>query len=203
MEKLFRSAVAIGLVSLASLAFTQSLPLVRFGVKGGIQQRELDFSSVFSTRPLGVHGGLYLRIAPPVGVGGQLELLYSEKNMPVQDGNEEGNIRLSYMEIPLFAVMRLGPIDLHFGGYGSKLLSTDLGGLAEQVGEEGVQLSADDLKESDYGLLGGAAANMGRWQVGARYTYGLVSVDEGGAFDMTNGENNRQAQFFLGYALIK
>ena len=183
MDKLFRTALIIGLLSLATLSFAQSLPFIRFGVKGGIQQRDLDFGSALSTRPMGVQGGFYLRIAPPLGTGGQLEVLYSEKNVPVQNGGEPGNIRLNYVEVPLFAVFPLGPIDLQLGGYGSKLLSTDLGGLAQQVSDQGVQLSAEDLRQSDYGLLGGAAINLGRWQAGARYTYGLVSVDEGGGLD--------------------
>lgn len=203
MDKLFRISLTIGLLTLVALASAQSLPLVRFGVKGGIQQRELDFSNAFSTQPIGIHGGLYLRIAPPVAMGGQLEVLYTQKNTLVQNGDEVANVKLSYLEVPLFVVFPLGPLDLQFGGYGSKLLSTDLGGLAQQVTDEGVQLSADDLRDSDYGLLGGVALNLGRWQGGVRYTYGLCAVDESGDFDMVNGENNRAAQFYLGYALIK
>lgn len=203
MDRLFRTSLIIALLSLAAMASAQSLPFVRFGVKGGIQQRELDFGNAFSTQPIGIHGGLYLRIAPPVGVGGQLEVLYTQKNTPVQNGDEETNVRLNYVEVPLFAVFPLGPLDIQLGAYGSKLLSTDLGGLAQQVTDEGVQLSGDDLRDSDYGLLGGLTLNLGRWQGGVRYTYGLCSVDESGDFDMVNGENNRAAQFYLGYALIK
>ena len=202
MDKLFRPALLIALLSLTALVSAQSLPLVRFGIKGGIQQRELDFGSAFSKQPIGVHGGLYLRIAPPVGMGGQLEVLYTEKNTPVENGDEVSNVKLNYLEVPLFVVFPLGPLDLQIGGYGSKLLSTDLGGLAQEV-SEGVELGMDDLRESDYGLLGGAALNLGRWQAGVRYTYGLCSVDESGDFTMVNGENNRAAQFYLGYALIK
>lgn len=203
MDKYFRFPLIIALLSLTALASAQSVPFVRFGVKGGMQQRELDFGAAFSTKPIGVHGGLYLRIAPPAGMGGQLEVLYTEKSTPVQNGDEVTNVRLNYAEVPLFVVFPLGPLDIQFGAYGSKLLSTDLGGLAQQVTDEGVQLSADDLRDSDYGLLGGLALNLGRWQGGVRYTYGLCSVDEGGAFNMMNGENNRAAQFYLGYALIK
>ena len=124
MDKLFRTALVIALLSLSMLSFAQSLPFVRFGVKGGIQQRTLDFGSAFSTQPIGVHGGLYLRIAPPVGMGGQLEVLYTEKNTPVENGDEVANVRLNYLEVPLFAVFPFGPLDLQFGGYGYKLLST-------------------------------------------------------------------------------
>lgn len=77
----------------------------------------MDFGSAFSTQPIGVHGGLYLRIAPPVGMGGQLEVLYTEKNTPVQNGEEVANVRLNYLEVPLFAVFPFGPLDLQFGGY--------------------------------------------------------------------------------------
>ena len=52
-------------------------------------------------------------------------------------------------------------------------------------------------------MLGGAALNLGRWQAGIRYTFGLCSVDDSGDFSMTDGDNNRAAQFYLGYALIK
>ena len=203
MEKLLRSALILAFVSLAALTFDQSLPLVRFGIKGGIQQRSLDPGDAFRTEPMGVHGGLYLRIAPPVLMGGQLEVLYTEKNTPVQNGDEVTNVRLNYVEVPLFAVFPFGPLDIQFGGYGSKLLSTDLGGLAEQVSDGGVQLSSDHFRETDYGLLGGAALNLGRLQAGIRYTYGVLSVDESGGFDMVDGGNNRAAQFYLGYALIK
>lgn len=203
MEKLLRPALLTGLLGLVTLSFAQSLPFVRFGVKGGIQQRNLDLGSAFRTQPMGIHGGLYLRIAPPVGIGGQLEVLYTEKNTPVQNGNEVTNVHLNYVEVPLFAVFPLGPLDLQFGGYASKLLSTDLKGLAEQVGQEGVQLGAGDLNDTDYGLLAGAALNLGRWQAGVRYTYGLCSVDNSGSFDLVDGDNNRAAQFYLGYALIK
>ncbi len=202
MNKLFRISLIVALLSLTALVSAQSLPLVRFGVKGGIQQRELDFGSAFSTKPIGFHGGLFLRIAPPAGMGGQIEVLYTQKNTPVQNGDEVTNVRLNYIEVPLFAVMRVGPIDLHLGGYASKLLSSDLGGLAQDVAD-GAQLSTDDLNDTDYGLLGGVAANLGRWQAGVRYTYGLCSVDASGDFSLSNGDNNRQAQFFLGYALIK
>ncbi len=203
MEKLLRTALLVALAGLSALAFSQSLPLVRFGVKGGIQQRTLDLGTAFTTEPMGIHGGLYLRIAPPVTMGGQVEVLYTEKNTPVENGDEVANVRLSYVEVPLFAVFPFGPLDLQFGGYGSKLLSTDLGGLAQQVTDDGVQLSAEAFKESDYGLLGGIALNLGRWQAGIRYTYGIGSVDDSGDLHMVDGENNRAAQFSVGYALIK
>jgi hypothetical protein len=202
MDKLFRIALIIGLLSLSALTFAQSLPLVRFGVKGGIQQRELNFGSAFKTQPIGFHAGVYLRIAPPAGFGGQIEALYTQKVTPVGSGDDITNVRLNYVEVPVFAVMPLGPVDLQLGGYASKLLSSDLSGLLQDVSEGG-QLGSDDLNGNDYGLLGGVAANIGRWQLGVRYTYGLCSVDESGDFSLANGDNNRQAQFYLGYALIK
>ena len=37
----------------------------------------------------------------------------------------------------------------------------------------------------------------------ARFRSARSAVDESGDFSLANGDNNRQAQFFLGYALIK
>jgi hypothetical protein len=167
----------------------------RFGIKGGVSWSNLrgegedasdkDLRTAF-------HGGVFGRLAPNDHLGVQAELLYSPKGTKVSyDGiiDQEVTFKLSYLEVPVFAVIGVGNvIEVHAGVYAAYLLSSKVRSEGD-LGSDEDELDRDNFQGADYGLLIGAGANMGHAQLGVRYVHGMA--------DLAASDD---AEFLLGHA---
>lgn len=132
----------------------------------------------------------------------QPELLFSTKGSKIEYG---GNLfdqtikyNLSYLDIPILAVFKLGEsAEIHIGPYVGYLLGASItheGDLGNAVDE----IDRDHLKPFDYGLAGGFGLNFGNVQVGARYNYGLAKLADSDEAEVLIGDSkNSVAQLYL------
>ena len=149
-------------------------------------------------RTLGAHGGLFARVKPPLLPGLQGEALISSMGTPFNINEQRIQLRGTTLQVPLFLVLALGPVELHGGGYYDRLLSSGLD--ATIITADGVQqLGRDDLSDSGYGLLAGAGLHLGRFYATARYNHGLDPIGRGVLSDVRTA----QLQFGIGWGFVK
>jgi hypothetical protein len=177
----------------------------RAGIKGGLNASNLYVDNVNDENArLGFNVGLFGELISTEAFGLQAELLYTtkgSKNVYDDPFDQEIKYNLNYLELPLFAVFKIGAVDLHVGGYGSYLLDANVrydGDLADGTDE----IDKDNLKSWDYGLLAGVGVNFGAMQIGARYNYGLAKIaDSNGARKLLGDSKNSCAQLFVAFNL--
>lgn len=166
------------------------------GVKAGINFASLtpeeDERPDISRRP-GPVGGLWVSTPLTDSVSLQVEGLFSEKGVKFdfrELGFGESDVRLRYLEVPVLARG-------DFGASGAPTRLFVLGGVApafelaarvkaEFEGEEQTQDVGDDIKPFDLGLVGGIGVTFGRALIEARYTHGLLHINED-----DNGDEDR------------
>ncbi len=179
----------------------------RAGIKGGLNASNLYIDNVTDENArIGFNVGLFGQPISSDAFALQTELLYSTKGSVAQytSGflNQEVKYNLNYIDLPVFAVFKLGDTgEIHLGGYASYLLNANIsykGDLANGVDE----IDKDNLKSYDYGLLVGLGINFGNVQVGARYNYGLVKIADSDAAKSVIGDaKNSCAQLYASFNL--
>ncbi len=177
---------------------TSGQKLFDLGPKAGISSNDLSLGSSH-TAVVGWQGGLFARIKPPLFPGLQGEVLLSSIGSDIQfNGAADAHIRSFAVQVPVFIVFAVGPVELHCGGYYDRFLSTSAEG---GVNTEGSANSSGTFSEGDYGLLLGAGLHLDRFYAGARYNYGLKAIGSGDGF--LGDASNRQAQAYVAYGLFK
>lgn len=199
--KIFLLAAAFSLVAFQQ-ASAQSNPTARFGVKGGLNVSNLYIDNVNDENArFGFNGGLYGQILSTKAFAIQPELLFSTKGSQADYGgiiNSTVKFNLNYLDLPLLAVIKLGPqAEIHAGGYASYLLSANIN-YEGNFGSGTDRIDRDQLKTFDYGLAAGFGLNFGAVQVGARYNYGLVKIaDSNSARNILGDSKNSVAQLYV------
>lgn len=186
--------LTIAMVALLSLTMHQQAvgQTGRMGVKGGLNVSNLYIDNVTDRDPrLGFHLGLYGQIFSTDRFAIQPELLFSTKGATAQYGgpiNQEISYNFSYIDVPVLAVIKLGSVgEIHLGCYASYLLGANISHKSTlSVGVE--EIDKDNLKSYDYGLAAGMGINFGRFQIGARYNYGLVKLAKNNAARVLIGD---------------
>jgi hypothetical protein len=155
------------------------------GLKGGANFASQNTSSflpsveISTSNITGFVGGAYLNYFFGDKSAIQLELLYSQKGSVseiLQGGSsvQSNDNKLTYFDIPLlFRWQIIKFLNIHAGPQFSILTKavTEDGTTSEDI--------KDDLKNSDFGLIIGAEANLPlRLNLTARYIYGLSNVSE-------------------------
>lgn len=205
VRRLFTAAVLVtAFAFLPSTAAAQQI-----GVKAGVNFANIsDVTEDFpeSTQRIGLVGGLFVKVPVTERFSFQVEGLYSEKGLHIEDSDEgidfEGDLRLRYFEVPV-----LGRAD--FGTPGSTANFYVVAGAApafkldgrvriEALGEEETEDISDDLESFDLGLVGGLGLEFGNASVEGRYTHGLRSIGND-ADDDDDGGRNRVFTVTVGY----
>jgi hypothetical protein len=187
----------------------------RFGFKGGVNLSQLYVDKVDGNTERskwGWHAGVFLKAPVSDFFAFQPELLYTSAGTKISyAGSNFLNVRpgevrynLNYVQLPLLASLTFGPVSLQFGPYASYLIDANIRNLQiddplEPVG--GMSLNERDFERFDYGVAGGIAIDVKRFQLGARYNYGLREIsDKGLAGQLVNNSKNSVAQIFMGIA---
>lgn len=173
---------------------------IKAGVKGG-----LNFSNFASLENVedqsmrtGFHAGVFAQLPILDGFAIQPEILYNTKGTRAtyDAGIAEGDahFNLSYIDIPVLAVFKLGEsANIHIGPYVGFLLNSNID--ADLVGEMNAE---DSFKTLDFGLAGGFALDFEVLSIGTRYNLGLSNITEGAASDAILSEvRNSLAQVYL------
>jgi hypothetical protein len=218
--KIFQKLTGIGFAILLLLATTQvhaqdDSPGPKFGFKGG-----LNFSQLYVDQPnaedenmkLGYHLGIFGKIPLTNFLALQPEVLYTNVGSKIKYGGsdlaealgiESGEVRfnLNYVQVPVAAVINIGPLNIHAGPYLAYLVSANVKDLkaSDQEATDIKDLDTDDFNRIDYGLVGGLAVDLKGLTIGARYNHGLREIgDNGLAGRLTNDSKNSVAQVYLG-----
>lgn len=207
MRDMLFAAITLGFLVGVGSASAQSSGSTA-GFKGGLNYSNLmnegDEVDDMNAR-IGFHAGVFGRVLPSEALGLQAELLYSTKGTTVTwDGiiDQEFHLNLSYVEVPLFAVIRLGEaMELHGGVYGGYLLSSNVKTDGD-LGDASEDLDRANFNGLDYGVLGGLGINLGAAQIGARYNYGLARLASSDGAELLLGDaRNSVAQLYLAIGL--
>ena len=198
MKKIY---LTLALLSICTLSFAGP----GLGIKGGANFATQNANSLLpaveisTSNITGFVGGAYLNYFFGDKSAIQLELLYSRKGSvsdvllagsPVQSSDN----KLTYFDIPvLFRWQIIKFVNIHAGPQFSILTKavTEDGTTTEDIKEE--------LKNSDFGLIIGAEANLPlRLNLTARYIFGLTNVSEIEEIEIKNST----FQLTLGIRLI-
>lgn len=182
-------------------------PKARAGIKGGLNVSNLITDDVNDKNPrYGFHAGIYGQLFANEGFAIQPELNFSTKGNKVETQfgviDQETKFNLSYLDVPVLAVFKLGnAAEIHAGAYWAYLVGANIdtdGDLRDGF----VDLDRDNFDDWDYGLVGGVGFNLGDIQIGARYNYGLNTIARSaGARAMLGSTKNSVGQIYLAFNL--
>lgn len=168
------------IVLLTLFTFSQSFSQdTRFGVRGG-----LNLSNFFADEPddtnlrAGFNVGLTTKSALIEDMLFlQAELGYSTKGSKVEGSLGEANLNLGYIDLPLLLSLGFAnAIFLEGGVYAGYLVNTSVSGETASGSSFSSDISSDNFKKFDYGLVFGANLDLKPITVGARYHYGLQNI---------------------------
>jgi len=177
-------------------------PTARFGIKGGLNVSNLYVKDVNDNNArFGFNAGFYGQILSSEAFAIQPELLFSTKGSQADYGgivNSTVKYNLNYLDLPVLAVIKLGPsAEIHAGVYGSYLLNANIN-YSGNLGSGTETINRDNLKSYDWGWVGGLGLNFGAVQIGARYNYGMVKIaDSSSAQQLLGNSKNSVAQLYL------
>jgi hypothetical protein len=193
VKHLFVWAAVIGVLGAgATKAQAQDRGGVRIGVNFATLSTDDDQDFNPKTRT-GLVVGLYGVVPVNDIFAFQPEVLFSQQGAKAEDGGEEATLKLDYVQIPALARIRLGrtsPAFLLVGptfGFNTRAES-EFNGETEDF--------KDEVKGNDVGLVTGIAINAGPAVVDARYTWGLMNID-----DSTNPGDVKNKVFSLSFGL--
>jgi hypothetical protein len=214
-QKLTAVAFAILLLATTQVQAQDDSPGPKFGFKGG-----LNFSQLYVDQPnaedenmkLGYHLGIFGKIPLTNFLALQPEVLYTNVGSKIKYGGsdlaealgiESGEVRfnLNYVQVPVAAVINIGPLNIHAGPYLAYLVSANVKDLkaSDQEATDIKDLDTEDFNRIDYGLVGGLAIDIKGLTIGARYNHGWREIgDNGLAGRLTNDSKNSVAQVYLG-----
>jgi hypothetical protein len=182
----------------------------RAGIKGGINYSNLIVDNVTDNNArLGFHAGVYGQLFSSRAFTIQPEVNFSTKGNKVEYTNnntlvdQETKFNLSYIDIPVLAVFKLGrAAEIHAGAYWAYLVGANVDSDGDLDGDF-TKLDRDNFDKWDYGLVGGLGFNLGKGaQLGARYNYGLNEIaHSAGAKRMLGDTKNSVAQLYLAFNL--
>jgi opacity protein-like surface antigen len=174
------------LASFVMAAFAMQAQIPGLGLKGGINLASWsnNGSSVNYQNRVGFNAGLFANINVSPNFAVQPEVVYSSQGTKYNTGNEEHNLQMNYINIPVMLQAKVG------------------GGLYAQAGPQvGILMdvkdkvddietgffSKEDFKSTDISL-GFGVGYSGVSPIGfdARYNLGLTNINEGGSNKIKN-----------------
>lgn len=186
-----------------------TMPKARVGIKGGLNASNLITNDITDKHGrFGFHAGIYGQLFSSETFAIQPEVNFSTKGNEVKHNfgiiDQETKFNLSYLDIPVLAVFKLGDAaEIHAGVYWAYLVGANIdtdGDLADDF----VSLDRDNFDNWDYGLAGGIGFNLGAVQLGARYNYGLNEIAQSaGAKRMLGSAKNSVGQIYLAFNLAQ
>ncbi len=179
MIKYFITATFVGCMAFAAQA-------QYIGLKGGLTFSNLNFEEVNDRNMrTGYHFGAYIHLPMGDVFAFQPEVNYTTKGATAEYDvlffQGDYTFNMSYIDVPLMGVLRLGTAaEIHFGPYLGFLANTSFSTEGD-FGDGQQALDSDNFKKLDYGLAAGLALNFNVLQLGARYHYGLQQVADSDA----------------------
>ncbi len=157
----------------AMLISAHSYGQFRLGVKAGYNSSSLgglkDMSNVKEAKSLsGYHAGFFGQFKITI-ITLQVDAVYSTQGAKWTDsGNAEHTYENNYLNIPVVAKLKLGPIAFLGGVQYGFLIDSAIDGVADDDGR---------FKNDDFSIPVGVAFNLSRLMLEARYNVGVSNVN--------------------------
>lgn len=187
--------------------YNDAAPKARVGIKGGLNASNLITDEVTDKHGrFGFHAGIYGQLFSTEAFAIQPEVNFSTKGNEVKSNfgviDHETKFNLSYLDVPVLAVFKLGKAaEIHAGAYWAYLVGANIDTDGD-LGDDFVQLDRKNFDNWDYGLVGGVGFNLGDVQIGARYNYGLNEIaSSAGAKRLLGNAKNSVGQIYLAFNL--
>ena len=211
MKKLRNLSLLVCAVAISMMSFSDAqAQYARAGIKGGLNLSNLYVNDTDEDNAhIGWHAGFYGQLFASEGFAIQPEVNFSTKGTGVTridatSARYESKFNLSYIDIPVLAVFKLGEVaEIHAGAYWAYLLGAEIKNNNRNPDNEFTTVDRDNFDDWDYGLVGGIGFNLGESaQLGVRYNYGLNEIAESaGARRLFGNSKNQVAQLFLAFNL--
>jgi hypothetical protein len=180
----------------------------RAGIKGGLNISNFIVDDVTDKNPrYGFHAGVYGQLFSSEAFAIQPEVNFSTKGNKATYSagiiDQETKINLSYIDIPVLAVFKLGrAAEIHAGAYWAYLVGANIDTDGD-ISDDFRRVDRDNFEDWDYGLVGGLGFNLGEGaQLGARYNYGLKEIaNSRGARAMLGDAKNSMLQVYIAFNL--
>ncbi|MCX2743971.1 porin family protein [Mangrovivirga sp. M17] len=193
----FRILTGIIFLFATVISFQGKAQDIGIGVKGGMNFATIESSTSFDNRT-GYQVGAFFRFGNSSRLAVQTEVLYNTKGAEFQ--NEE--IKLDYLSVPVLVKFGVvGPLYIEAGPQISFLTNS-----VREI-ESGNNESLDNfLKSSEWALVAGLGADIGRFQLSARYDWGISEIQDGLHFEDLYADDSFKNSTFtlsLGFQLNK
>jgi hypothetical protein len=177
---------------------------VTFGIKGGLNITSANVEAVgFDISPdsrAGLVAGLFVHYPIREQVGLQIEGLYSQKGAKVDDLGIDVDLRLDYVEIPVLGRFGLRASEdaiVHIvAGPAFAFKVHDSLDVGDFFGFDEI-----DIKPYDVGLSVGGGVTFRNIVVDARYTHGLVNINDEDLLDDFLEVKNRAFSVTVGWQI--
>ena len=209
MKKVRNLSLLISAVAISMITFTDvQAQFARTGIKGGLNLSNLYVNDADDENArVGWHAGFYGQIFATEAFAIQPEVNFSTKGTGVTridatSARYESKFNLSYIDIPVLAVFKLGEVaEIHAGAYWAYLLGAEIRNNDNDPDNEFDTIDRKNFDDWDYGLVGGIGFNLGEGaQLGVRYNYGLNEIAESrGARRVFGNSKNQVAQLYLAF----
>lgn len=216
MKKVLRNLsllLCAGMISI-TIANAQAHRAPRVGVKGGLNLSNLYVNKADNENArFGWHAGVYAQLLSTEAFAIQPELNYSTKGTGITYGSinntnislkHDQKFNLSYLDIPVLAVFKLGrAAEIHAGPYWAYLVNAEIRNNRGDPDNEFDTVDRRNFDNWDYGLVGGIGFNLGKGaQLGVRYNYGLNEIAKSARAKLIMGNaKNQVAQLYLAFNL--
>lgn len=211
MKKLRNLSLLVCAVAISTFSFNNAqAQYARAGIKGGLNLSNLYIDQAEDDKArVGWHAGVYGQLFASEAFAIQPEVNFSTKGTGVTridatSARYESKFNLSYIDIPVLAVFKLGNVaEIHAGAYWAYLLRAEIRNNRGNPDNEFTTQDRDNFDDWDYGLVGGIGFNLGEAaQLGVRYNYGLNEIaDSRGARRVFGDSKNQVAQLYLAFNL--
>jgi hypothetical protein len=209
MKKVRNLGLLVCAVAISTITFTDAqAQYARAGIKGGLNLSNLYTNQTDDDNArLGWHAGFYGQLFASEAFAIQPEVNFSTKGTGVTrvdatSAKYESKFNLSYIDIPVLAVFKLGEFaEIHAGAYWAYLLGAEIRNNDHDPSNEFDTIDRDNFDDWDYGLVGGIGFNLGEGaQLGVRYNYGLNEIaTSAGAKRLFGNSKNQVAQLYLAF----
>ena len=209
MKKLRNLSLLVCAVAISMISFSNAqAQYAKAGIKGGLNLSNLYVNDADDDQArIGWHAGFYGQLFASEAFAIQPEVNFSTKGTGVTridatSARYESKFNLSYIDIPILAVFKLGDVaEIHAGPYWSYLLGAEIRNNSGNPDNQFTTIDRDNFDDWDYGLVGGIGFNIGEGaQLGLRYNYGLNAIaDSPGARALFGNNKNQVAQLYLAF----
>ena len=211
MKKLRNLSLLVCAVAISMISYSNAqAQYAKAGIKGGLNLSNLYVDQADDDKArIGWHAGVFGQLFASEAFAIQPEVNFSTKGTGVTridatSARYESNFNLSYIDIPVLAVFKLGKVaEIHAGAYWAYLLGAEIRNNDMDPNNEFDTQDRDNFDDWDYGLVGGIGFNLGdAAQLGVRYNYGLNEIAESsGARKLFGDSKNQVAQLYLAFNL--